>query len=354
VAVYEYIGNLHVHSSYSDGSGTIPEIAQAGNKAGIDFIIINDHFTLQALHHGEEGYYDQVCVLIGTEINRRWHHYLVMDIKEEVDCHDSKPQEVIDDVNNKGGFGIIAHPFEAGSPVFFGGKAYTWNDWSVEGYSGIEIWNYCSQWRDGADSILTTLYSGLINPHWRITGPCRQALAKIDFLGQKRKIAVVGGTDAHAVKVDMKISTMTVFPYEFLFRTVNTHILLPEPLIQSLLHDKRLIYRALKEGSGFVAFDYYQSARGFRFVVEQSGGNRVVGMGEEVSYQPGMVAKVLLPEKALIRLMQNGICLYESECFEASIPLLEKGIYRVEAFLRRGIFKNKLIPWIFSNPIFLR
>ncbi|MBS4025356.1 MAG: PHP domain-containing protein [Clostridia bacterium] len=354
MAVYEYIGNLHVHSSYSDGSGTIPEIAQAGNEAGVDFVIINDHFTLKALQNGEEGYYDRVLVLIGTEINRRWHHYLVMGLNREVAGNDSNPQEVINEVNWNGGFGIIAHPFEVGSPVFFGGKAYTWNDWSVVGYSGIEIWNYCSQWRDGADNLLSTLYSGLINPNWRITGPCSKALAKVDSIGQKRKIVIIGGTDAHAVKVNMKLTTLTIFPYDFLFRTVNTHILVPEPLTNSLAYDKQLIYHALKEGSGFVAFDYFAPAKGFRFLVEHDLGEVVIGMGAETAFEPGMVAKVFLPEKAIIKLFHNGNCLHESVDSQLCIPLSDSGVYRVEAFLRRGIFNNKLIPWIFSNPIFLR
>ena len=41
--MFTYAGNIHIHSSYSDGSGSIEEIAKAAAKAGLDYIVITDH-----------------------------------------------------------------------------------------------------------------------------------------------------------------------------------------------------------------------------------------------------------------------------------------------------------------------
>ena len=41
--MYEYIVNLHMHSLFSDGTGTHAEIAQAAYQAGIDAVIVTDH-----------------------------------------------------------------------------------------------------------------------------------------------------------------------------------------------------------------------------------------------------------------------------------------------------------------------
>ncbi|MEJ2149133.1 MAG: PHP domain-containing protein, partial [Chloroflexota bacterium] len=67
--VYEYIGNAHIHTPYSDGEGSHTEIAQAAVQAGLDFVIVTDH---NVLVQGVEGYYhfgtDQdVLLLTGEE-----------------------------------------------------------------------------------------------------------------------------------------------------------------------------------------------------------------------------------------------------------------------------------------------
>ena len=49
--MYNYSGNIHIHSSYSDGTGTIEEIANEANRAGLDFVIITDHLTPVSYTH---------------------------------------------------------------------------------------------------------------------------------------------------------------------------------------------------------------------------------------------------------------------------------------------------------------
>ena len=43
-------GAFHLHSTYSDGTGTIPEIVRDAKKAGLDWIIITDHNCLAGYH----------------------------------------------------------------------------------------------------------------------------------------------------------------------------------------------------------------------------------------------------------------------------------------------------------------
>ena len=50
----EIIVNLHMHTRYSDGSGTHRDIAQAAMQAGVDAVIVTDH---NVLVQGVEGYY---------------------------------------------------------------------------------------------------------------------------------------------------------------------------------------------------------------------------------------------------------------------------------------------------------
>jgi hypothetical protein len=65
---YEAIGVIHVHSSYSDGSKKIEEIAKIGEHAGLDFLMFTDHGTLKPLHDGHQKFYGKTAVIIGYEI----------------------------------------------------------------------------------------------------------------------------------------------------------------------------------------------------------------------------------------------------------------------------------------------
>ncbi len=47
-------GAIHIHTTHSDGTSTIKEIAKAAKKAGLEWIIITDHNNLKGLR--EEGW----------------------------------------------------------------------------------------------------------------------------------------------------------------------------------------------------------------------------------------------------------------------------------------------------------
>lgn len=348
--MFEYVGNLHVHSTYSDGTGTVTQIVEAAQKAGIDFVGINDHRTLAALRNGEEGWHGPVLVLVGMESNDRYHHYLSYGIKEEVADNTEYPQAVIDQVADQGGIGFIAHPFENGSPLVQQGTAYTWNDWAVTGFTGICIWNYCSQWRDGITSFSTALYCTYLNRHARISGPSAKTLAKWDQLNQERKVVAIGGSDAHAVQLNYGPFKPVIFPYEFLFRCVNTHVLLPRRLSGQLDIDKALVYSALKNGNCFVAFDYYVPARGFVFRAEN--GLEQVLMGEKISLRGGVTLEVLLPYRATVKIIRNGTPVLTQKGKVIKYEVQAPGVYRVEAYLKLKPW-GKLKPWVYSNPIYV-
>ena len=145
--MFEYVGNLHVHSCYSDGRRSIEEISRIAAEERLDFIGINDHNSLKGLQDYGEGWRNGVLVLIGEEIGIARHHYIAYGIAHAVEPKEGDPQQVIDDVRRAGGIGFIAHPHERGSPLDRRGRVYTWDDWSVTGYTGISIWCHCSGWK---------------------------------------------------------------------------------------------------------------------------------------------------------------------------------------------------------------
>ena len=71
MTMQEIIVNLHMHTRYSDGSGSRQDIAEAALKCGIDAVIVTDHNVLR----GFEGYIrdgnKKVLMLIGEEIHHQ-------------------------------------------------------------------------------------------------------------------------------------------------------------------------------------------------------------------------------------------------------------------------------------------
>ncbi len=347
---YEYIGNLHVHSRHSDGSLSAPEIAGAALRAGLDFLGLNDHdFMTDGLRLEEEGFYGKLLLLKGLEVGKRYHHYLAYDLKSMVRSDNAGPQLVIDEVNNQGGFGFLAHPFEKGMPFTEKSLAYTWNDLSIRGFSGMEIWNYSSRWKERVKGPLWGLYC-LALKRLTLRPPSRKTLAFWDRLSRERRVVGIGGSDAHGAGFRWGPLNLRPLSYPFLLSTINNHIFLNRPMPRSFDKAKRVVYQAIREGRLFIAHDGLAPARGFRFDFLSNDGSDLM-MGEEAPFQAGRFV-VETPAESRIRLVKDGRVEAVANGKEAIYRVKEKGVYRVEADLKLRVLGY--YPWIYSNPIYLR
>jgi hypothetical protein len=346
--MFEYKGHVHIHSRYSDGGGKVKQIAARAAKAGLDFIVITDHYNLNGLYEGEEGYRSGVLVMIGMEVNQECNHYLALGVKEVVANNDKNPQAVIDEVNCQKGIGVIAHPFEKGSPYYQKGRTYEWKDWSVAGFQGIEIWNYLSQFRDACTSILKSIYL-LFNPIAGLSRPCSQALKTLDQLQEKgHKVFAYGGSDAHGTIIRVGRLPVKVSPYYLCFRLINMHVLCKRKLSGDLQIDKEQIYEALREGRSWIACDYYRSSDGFRFELHND--IEAWPIGSSIKFTPNLKITVKTPASARVVLLHNGRYLEASQGKSHFFTNLQPGVYRIEAYLKD---KYRYRPWIYTNPIWI-
>lgn len=347
---FEYVGNLHIHSRHSDGAGSVLEIARSADRAGLDFIILNDHEHMtDSLHVEEEGIYDRVRVLKGLEIGRRYHHYLAYGLSEMVRGDGLSPQEVIDRVNQQGGFGFLAHPFEKGMPFREKSISYTWNDLSVTDYAGICIWNFSSRWKERVKGPLQGLFLILFKA-WTLRGPSRKTLAFWDRQCQQRRVVAIGGSDSHGAGFRLGGLRFVPLPYEYTLNSINVHLLLKTPLSKDFFEAKTQAYEALREGHLFIAHENLKRATGFRFYYRDEEGS-ILAMGDEGPFKRGALF-VECPAGGQIWVVKDGVHLKECRGGGASMRIEEKGVYRVEVYRRVPFFG--LRPWIFSNPIYLR
>ena len=61
----EVVGAVHVHTTHSDGAGSVQHVAAAARRAGLDFVVVTDHNTFGA--KPAEGYAGDLLLIVGTE-----------------------------------------------------------------------------------------------------------------------------------------------------------------------------------------------------------------------------------------------------------------------------------------------
>lgn len=347
--LYEYKGNIHLHSTYSDGEQAPEAIAGIAAQAGLDFLILTDHQTLAAWEKGEEGYYGPTLLLVGMEVNEWRNHYLALDIARVVADNEDDPQQVINEVNRQGGIGVLAHPIEYGSKYYKDGITFPWTDWSVHDFQGVEIWNYLSRYRDEFTGLGRGLRLLLYPAAFLKKGPYREVLTRLDELHRDgHRVYLYGGSDAHGITVKCLIFTIAIASYQEGFRSINMHVLAEEAMTRNLAHDREQIYQSLRSGRSWVACDYYKDSTGFRFFSRSKAG--IGQMGSSTPYRSELIFYVQTPAAAEVVLYGNGNPCQRNRGRNHRFFPTEPGVYRIEAYHRQGWGWH---PWIYSNPIWL-
>jgi len=349
----ELVCNLHIHSLYSDGTGTYSSIAQAALRQGVDVVIITDH---NVLVKGVERYFEnnsrKTLLLTAEEIhdqNRQpqKNHTLVIGAGVELSGYAANPQELIDEVSKHHGVSFLAHPHEYDLPMFHE-PDISWVSWDVEGYTGFELWNGFSEFKTYAKTFPRALFYAFF-PEFMAHSPHPQTLRKWDeLLTNGKKVYAVGGSDAHALDFRKAFIRKTVLPYDFHFSAINNHLLVQNELSGDLELDSRQVYSALQTGCSFIGYDLPSSTRGFTFTLENE--DQVAQMGESIRLIRGGTIRVHTPVKADIEIIHNGRVIQSTEGSSSVVKnVTEPGYYRVQCKID---FLGQKRGWIYSNPIF--
>ncbi|HAX61659.1 MAG TPA: hypothetical protein DCX95_03750 [Elusimicrobia bacterium] len=140
----------------------------------------------------------------------------------------------------------------------------------------------------------------------------------------------IGEIDNHESTRKYLGINLKIFPFDFAFRTIRTHITIDEPFSKND-SDIEKIHNALKNGKSFISNDYFSNARGFQF------------------YRENDKITVKIPRAAKIKIIKNGNLFAESFSDTLVVKTEGNGVYRCECYLKKFGFK----PWIFSNPLFV-
>jgi hypothetical protein len=331
-------GAIHVHTTVSDGGGTPAEVAAAARAAGLQFVVITDHNTVDA--KAFEGYHDGVLVMVGTEASTTGGHILGLGVSDPAYRFSGDPLDVLEDIRDLGGIAFAAHPASARSD-------FRYTAWDLPGPWGMEVLNGDSQARAAGWLRLlraAALYG--LNARYALLGsltPPTEELARWDALLARRNVPAIAGADAHARIPLRKDAALPVPSYEAMLGLMANYVLLEAPLTGDAARDAAAILEALGRGRSYVGVDALAPAGGFYFVAE-AGGERWT-MGDTVPPREGLRLRAggALPADSQVQILKDG-----RPGRDAEGTVSGPGVYRAEVHVHGAI-----TPWILSNPIYV-
>ena len=343
---------IHVHSTYSDGTATVPELLSAASEVGADALLLTDHDSLQARRDGWEGSHEGVFLLVGTEVSSTEGHYLAFGVEREIPHAGRSAMEIADAVRAAGGIGFAAHPFSAGGEMLVPAlarsivRAHEWRALEdPRGYDGLELWSLTTdaaeRWRTPAEAV-----RWLRDPQAKVAkGPPPDHLRRWDELSARRRVPAIGGLDGHQPGIRLRGRVHSPLSHARTFELLRTHLLCDRPLTGDLQSDRATVLRALAAGRAWLTCPFVAPAHGSRLWAERADGQSLQ-LGDEG--QAGRVQlHVRLPRAADIIVVRDGALLHRAHGATVDVGLELPGVYRVQARIGGRL-------WLLSNPIHLR
>ena len=330
----EMRGTYHIHSSLSDGKKSVEEIAAEAQRASLDFIILVDHGSPNRESLEAQGKAGDLLILAGSELSVSRGHLVGLDISDFKGEFPQDAESAAYAIRAASGFSVIAHPYSR--------VPWSWGEYV--GYSGLEIISAYSAVGKKPTRALPFLPALMFKPQFvflRLLKRPEANLRKWDSLAQNTPIYGYFGADAHLL-------------YRPLLSFLNLHVLFDQSPGENFSEARAQIFSALREGRFYNSVNAAAPAGGFRFHGSRDAGR--IRMGEELGWEEGLTLHVEAPfdRRFRIELLRNGRTVGTTWDRKLAHAVLRPGVFRVEVYLEGGTPLPKDVPWIVSNPIFIR
>lgn len=346
-------GIVHVHTSLGGHStGNFEELIEGASANNLDFVVMTEHvsadFDTSALTLN--GVYKNTLFVGGNELDTKSGDRFLL-INSDVEAQNSyktETPEFLQKSHAKNQLAFVTYPEKLKS-------------WDAD-FDGVEIFSLHTNakkmnfvtfplnalWSYGSYPELT-LAKYFMRPD--------ENLKKYDEIAARRKLTLFAGTDAHSNigfhifgdDAGNKLINFKFDDYATIFRLVRTHILIGKD--ENLTRE--ILLSALKNGHTYIGFDCLSDASGFSFSAENGAEQKI--QGDEIAVKNGVKIRAAAPQVARFVIFKNGEKVFESaENTEAVFETKETGTYRTEVYLDAlGSPFNKM-PWIVSNPIYVK
>jgi hypothetical protein len=149
-----YRGELHAHTTHSDGALPPRELLDAAAQAGLDFIAVTDHNTITALDATSQepatARAGLPIVIPGLELTTFYGHAVALGVREYIPWHkaeiDGGMNRLASIVHEMGALFVIARPFSPGYPVCAGCQ-WEYENTDMDAVDLMEVWS--GPWQRG-------------------------------------------------------------------------------------------------------------------------------------------------------------------------------------------------------------
>jgi hypothetical protein len=371
-----YRGVLHVHSFWShDSEGTLADIIPAAKLDNIDFVFLTDHphGDIDTLPRGYNGIFDNVLIVPGSEKKGfdAWPlDSVIIDWTKDKDT-------IARNIVENGGIVFYAHPEED-------------HNWGNQWYQGMEIYNFHADTKDEVlvPQVANFIINGRKYPQWsfrEMFDEQNAILARWDSLNTRRKIVGFSAVDTHenqsiraryikdgriewvGPNANVIDTTRVAFWNKWLlhapdksgwilkwridtykegFRYITNYVYAEALTVTALSNH-------IKKGHLYTAFRSLGDAGGFMFNCTDHK-DRICGMmGDSIAFDRIKTLCAVSPLPGQFRLIHDGKIVNTSswDNYEYNwAEMIEKGAYRIEVHIK---IRDKDLPWVYSNPIYI-
>ncbi len=345
----EYIAIIHAHTFLGGHStGTFEELISGANEAGVDVVFMTEHwadeYDTSALTLN--GKYGRTLFVGGNEIDTADGDRFLMipGSSDAASLRRSSTDAVLSKLHAEQRLGLITYPEK-------------YNSWNAA-FDGVEVFSLHTSAKamNKFTAPLDVIWSGRAYPGLTFAQYFRRPdenLAKYDLATQKRRVTLFAGTDAHSNigfhlfgdDSGNKFLNFKLDPYEFSFSVARVHLLVPKGTPMT----RETAVEAIKTGRFFTGNDAIGPTDGFRFSAGEA------TFGDETSAVNVQLLNVFVPVSSRIVTLKNGVKFDEQTAIgEVDIRHDGAGVYRVEVYRDDLGEAFSKMPWIMSNPIYLR
>lgn len=174
-------GDLHAHTTHSDGSWSLRELAESARTYGLDFIALTDHNTVSGLPEIAEASGDDLLIIPGIEVTTFNGHAVSLGTERRIDWRTGQNERTINtvaaDVRAEGGVFVVVHPDAPRDEICTGCRwvypDFDWNLANAVQVWGGSFWNHPDEHNPGCLKL------------WK------------DCLNRGSVLTALGGTDTH-------------------------------------------------------------------------------------------------------------------------------------------------------------
>lgn len=324
----EVRGAYHVHTTASDGRGSLGEVARAAREAGLQFMVVTDHNL--RVPDGPQ-YLEGVLVVPGTEASTRYGHVVALGTPRPL-TRAERDGDPLGAIRALGGQAILAHPLHPR-------RGFT--GWGTGPWRGLEVVSNDTAWhrvvanRDVGKALAAALLLPWDPPGavLRLEDDPADELALVDAeLGRS------GGAGPTPARVLLCSADAHGYPgYRAAFEAFSMHV--PIALTGDAPRDAAAVTAALLDGSATCVLDGRAPADHVRLSARPDGALELA-----LRAPPG-------PGARRYRLLRAGAPVGRFEPAAGG----GGGVFRCDGRCPPGAYRAEVRlddqPWIFTNPV---